>query len=418
MSNNNNNNNNNKNNSNNAENELHEVGSNHPACASCKHQRKKCIEGDCVMWRHFPASKMDEFLGVHKVFGISNVTKKIKSLDDVAQQDEAIKSFLWEARLWQEDPVHGPLGEYMKLEQQLKEEQRNKRLQIVQLPDVPQIPPPPSEPVRYFPQTLAVDQSMVAPRENSANKSMHTYNRQDYNMLNSTVPNYTNLLPLHGHGGQTQETTNNGHDLINVGGGNNRFLFGNFPSHYSRRIEQMRNYFVPRQPGHQGIFHHQGTYNNGTHHAQLHQQRYPYNNIDLSQGSRGRRRKEQSDQFVSPICSDRHVRGRGIGPISATSSLAGPIIRHGPMISSSSSGTSVDSGAANANTMVRSNVNGRHVEDGRNRREEYPAAVPQDFINHNHNNLPVQRRQQRISCGFNVLVIVSELTKHDGGVVW
>lgn len=82
--------------------ESHETaGSNRPACASCKHQRKKCIEGECVMWRHFPATKMDEFLGVHKVFGISNVTKKIKSLDDVAQQDEVIKSFFWEARLWQ-----------------------------------------------------------------------------------------------------------------------------------------------------------------------------------------------------------------------------------------------------------------------------------------------------------------------------
>ncbi|KAK6797438.1 hypothetical protein RDI58_005140 [Solanum bulbocastanum] len=95
------NNNNNNSTSNSGEEELHEVGSNRPACASCKHQRKKCIVGDCVMWRHFPASKMDEFLGVHKVFGISNVTKKIKSFDDVAQQHESIKSFLWEAMLWQ-----------------------------------------------------------------------------------------------------------------------------------------------------------------------------------------------------------------------------------------------------------------------------------------------------------------------------
>ncbi|KAK4347203.1 hypothetical protein RND71_033542 [Anisodus tanguticus] len=258
----------NNNNNAEAETESHEVGSNRPACASCKHQRKKCVEGDCVMWRHFPANKMDEFLGVHKVFGISNVTKKIKSLDDVAQQDEAIKSFLWEARLWQEDPVHGPLGEYKKLEQQHKEEQRNKQQQIVELPDVPQLPPTiTSEPIKYLP----VDQNMVAPRENSANNSTHSDHQEDYNLVNSTVPNYTNLLQW--HGGESQGTSN-GHDLINVVGGNNRFGFGNyFPSHYNRPIEQMQNGFIPRPAGLQGIVHHPDTYNSDdTRHIQLHQQ--------------------------------------------------------------------------------------------------------------------------------------------------
>ncbi|KAJ8549510.1 hypothetical protein K7X08_033217 [Anisodus acutangulus] len=382
----------NNNNNNNAEAESHEVGSNRPACASCKHQRKKCVEGDCVMWRHFPANKMDEFLGVHKVFGISNVTKRIKSLDDVAQQDEAIKSFLWEARLWQEDPVHGPLGEYKKLEQQLKEEQRNKQLQIVHLPDVLQLPPTTSEPTRNLPP-LAEDQNMVAPRENSANNYMHGDHQEDYNLVNSTAPNYTSLLQW--HGGETQGATN-GHDWISVGGRNNRFGFGHFPSHHHNGpIEQMPNGFIPRPAGLQGIVHHPATYNNGGTHIQLHQQRCSYNNMDMGQGSRGRRRKEHSDQFVSLNYTGRHVRGRGIGPISTTSTsnvLADPIIRHGPIISSSSSGPFVDS-TANARTMLRPSVNGTHVEDGRNQRAEDLAAVLQDFTNYNHNDLPGERRQ-------------------------
>lgn len=269
------------------------------------------------------------------------------------------------------------------MEQQLKEEQRNKQLQIVELPDVPHLPPTTTSEstTRYLAPLAVDDNNMVAPRENIAINTNH--NQQDYNMLSSNVPNYTNLLPWHGHGGETQGITSNGHELINIGGGNNVFGYDDFPSHYNRPIEQMRNGFIPRL---QGIVHHPATYNNGAHHVQLHQQRFPYNNVDLGQG----RRKEQSDQFVSPICCGRHVRGRGIGPIITTSSsLAGPIIRHGPIISSCSSGSFVDSSIANATrTMVNPSVNGRHVEDGRNQRAEDVATDLQDFTNYNPNDLP------------------------------
>ncbi|OIT03784.1 lob domain-containing protein 2 [Nicotiana attenuata] len=349
--------------------ESHEaVGSNRLACASCKHQRKKCIEGECVMWRHFPATKMDEFLGVHKVFGISNVTKKIKSLDDVAEQDEAIKSFFWEARLWQEDPVHGPLGEYKKLEQQLKElkeEKRNKELQIVQFPDVPR-PPTPLE-IRYMDQ-------MVARRQIS---TISTLSDQEDYLLNSTAPNYSTLLQGHGA----------------------------FPSHYNNPIEQRQlNSLIPRQVF-QGVqfqqcpnrtlqaegrgISHLATYNG---HCQLHQQRCSYNNVDLGQGiTRGRRRrKECSDhQLVSPSCSGRHVRGRGIGPVST-----------GAIISSCSSASFADQWTDNANkTMLRDSTGGRHCEvpiplpsevqhiaHGSNRRAD-------DFQHHFTNNLPRESSQ-------------------------
>ncbi|KAL6991137.1 hypothetical protein U1Q18_009256 [Sarracenia purpurea var. burkii] len=104
-----------------------EPGNHRPACASCKHQRKKCPEG-CVMAPHFPAQRMEDFAAVHRVFGIANVTKMIKDLS-FAQQEEAIKSFKWEASLWNQDPVQGPYGFCKKLEEKLRlmEEQRKRK---------------------------------------------------------------------------------------------------------------------------------------------------------------------------------------------------------------------------------------------------------------------------------------------------
>ncbi|KAL3519906.1 hypothetical protein ACH5RR_018055 [Cinchona calisaya] len=100
--------NNNNNNNNNTE-----VG-NHPACAACKHQRKKCRK-DCILSKHFPAEKTAIFKTVHKVFGTSHLTKTIKGLQ-LHEQEEAVKSFEWEASQWEKDPVHGPLGQYKILE--------------------------------------------------------------------------------------------------------------------------------------------------------------------------------------------------------------------------------------------------------------------------------------------------------------
>lgn len=254
------------------------------------------------------------------------------------------------------------------------EEQRNKQLQIVQLPDVAQVPITTSESTTRYVHVppLAVDhKNMVVPRENGANNTNH--NQQDYNMLNSSVPNYANNLQWYGQGGETQGITSNGHDLINIGGGNNMFGYGNLPYHHNRPIEQIRNGYIPRFPG---TIHHQATYNNGGH-VQLHQQRFPYNNVDLGHE---RRRKDQSDQFVNPNFSGRHVRGRGIN---------GSMIRHSPIISNCSSDPNVDSIIVNAmRTMANHSVNGRLVEDGRNQRAQDVAIVLQDFTNYNPNDLP------------------------------
>nr|GMC83901.1 LOB domain-containing protein 2-like [Ipomoea batatas] len=92
--------------------------SNSPACAACRHQRKQCKAKDCVLWPHFPSDRMVDFLAVHRVFGISNVTKMLRELSN-DERAAAAASLLWEAHSWTEDPVHGPLGKFNSLEQEL-----------------------------------------------------------------------------------------------------------------------------------------------------------------------------------------------------------------------------------------------------------------------------------------------------------
>ncbi|GAB2272664.1 LOB domain-containing protein 2 [Dionaea muscipula] len=85
----------------------------HQACAACKHQRKKCTE-KCILAPFFAADKTREFQAVHKVFGVSNVQKIIKSLSE-EDRKRAADSLVWEAFCRQKDPVLGPYAEYMNL---------------------------------------------------------------------------------------------------------------------------------------------------------------------------------------------------------------------------------------------------------------------------------------------------------------
>lgn len=105
---------------------------NRVACASCKHQRKRCQES-CVMAPHFPQHLTNEFQAVHKIFGIANVTRTIKALD-FAGQREAIRSFIWEATAWVQYPVHGPYREVERLRDRIRslEEERRQQEAVIQ----------------------------------------------------------------------------------------------------------------------------------------------------------------------------------------------------------------------------------------------------------------------------------------------
>ncbi|KAH6825190.1 LOB domain-containing protein 2 [Perilla frutescens var. hirtella] len=88
------------------------------ACASCKHQRKKCTE-KCTLAPFFPVERTREFQAVHKVFGVSNVTKIITSLRE-EDRKVAVDSLVWEALCRQKDPVLGPFGDYRRVCEELR----------------------------------------------------------------------------------------------------------------------------------------------------------------------------------------------------------------------------------------------------------------------------------------------------------
>lgn len=87
------------------------------ACASCKHQRKRCDE-KCVLSPYFPADRTLEFQAVHRVFGVSNVSKMVQR---VAQEHrkKVAESLIWEATWRQRDPVHGAYSEYKRVQDEL-----------------------------------------------------------------------------------------------------------------------------------------------------------------------------------------------------------------------------------------------------------------------------------------------------------
>ncbi|KAG6423698.1 hypothetical protein SASPL_114101 [Salvia splendens] len=88
------------------------------ACASCKHQRKRCTE-KCTLAPFFPVERTREFQAVHKVFGVSNVTKIITSLRE-EDRKVAVDSLVWEAIGRQKDPVLGPFGDYRRVCEELR----------------------------------------------------------------------------------------------------------------------------------------------------------------------------------------------------------------------------------------------------------------------------------------------------------
>lgn len=92
--------------------------SSHQACASCKHQRKKC-NNECILSPYFPARKTKEFQAVHKVFGVSNVQKMVRTVRE-EDRTKLSDSLTWEALWRQKDPVLGSYGEYRRICEELK----------------------------------------------------------------------------------------------------------------------------------------------------------------------------------------------------------------------------------------------------------------------------------------------------------
>ncbi|OMO57244.1 hypothetical protein COLO4_35466 [Corchorus olitorius] len=88
------------------------------ACAACKFQRRKCIP-DCPLAPYFPADQPKIFQNAHKLFGVSNLLKLLKSLDP-AQHAEAMRSIKYQANARDLFPVHGCVGVISQLNYQIR----------------------------------------------------------------------------------------------------------------------------------------------------------------------------------------------------------------------------------------------------------------------------------------------------------
>ncbi|KAJ6758357.1 LOB DOMAIN-CONTAINING PROTEIN 4-RELATED [Salix koriyanagi] len=79
-----------------------------PACAACRHQRRRCTP-DCPLAPFFPPEKTKDFEAAHKLFGVHNIVSNLKKTTP-EQKPESITSMVYEANARVRDPVSGCTG--------------------------------------------------------------------------------------------------------------------------------------------------------------------------------------------------------------------------------------------------------------------------------------------------------------------
>ena len=89
------------------------------ACAACKYQRRKCSD-QCPLAPYFPASNPKLFQNAHRLFGVSNMMKILKKVND-DQKHDAMQSIIYESNMRQRFPVHGCCGIIRQLYQQVQQ---------------------------------------------------------------------------------------------------------------------------------------------------------------------------------------------------------------------------------------------------------------------------------------------------------
>lgn len=87
------------------------------ACAACKYQRRRC-KPDCPLSPYFPAERHQQFLNVHRLFGLKNICKVLKKMKS-PDRDLAIKSMIYEADVRSVSPVQGCYGVVRQLTEQI-----------------------------------------------------------------------------------------------------------------------------------------------------------------------------------------------------------------------------------------------------------------------------------------------------------
>lgn len=89
------------------------------ACAACKYLRRKCDES-CFLAEYFPATKSEEYLICHRVFGTYNLVRIMKSVQE-HERHETVATLILEARMRVSNPVHGYFVLHKVLQAQIDE---------------------------------------------------------------------------------------------------------------------------------------------------------------------------------------------------------------------------------------------------------------------------------------------------------
>ncbi|KAL2345920.1 hypothetical protein Fmac_007205 [Flemingia macrophylla] len=88
-------------------------------CAACRMLRRRC-DNKCLLAPYFPTEDVDKFVGVHKVFGASNVIKMIQMVEE-REREDAVKAMVYEATARLRDPVYGSTGAIYQLQKMIEE---------------------------------------------------------------------------------------------------------------------------------------------------------------------------------------------------------------------------------------------------------------------------------------------------------
>lgn len=179
------------------------TGANH-ACAACKYQRRRCSK-DCVLAPYFPADKAKLFQYAHRLFGVHNIMKILKQVH-VEQQEEAMRSIIYESYIRAIYPVHGCYGAICLLNFQLQqsiEELRyvHTRLAICKEQCQYQIPPSPVSSSSQLDSGTSSNSNLTMPLmtpsnffveadDDLANKISRVHLTNGNNIMNDVIQSY------------------------------------------------------------------------------------------------------------------------------------------------------------------------------------------------------------------------------------
>ncbi|EFJ18526.1 hypothetical protein SELMODRAFT_69267, partial [Selaginella moellendorffii] len=87
------------------------------ACAACRNLRRRCTP-ECLFAPYFPPDQPERFANVHKVFGVSNVSKMLNELP-VCFREDCVNTLAYEADMRVKDPIYGCVGVISVLQQRV-----------------------------------------------------------------------------------------------------------------------------------------------------------------------------------------------------------------------------------------------------------------------------------------------------------